>query len=110
MLNEWVGTVKLLIENNIKRLKSRGHKTRKRQVLKNTRCRTALRELHNEYILVPADKASSNIIIVCKKYYTEVIRKELAGKSGKASTYIHCRDSVDQIVQKHLAYVHNANV
>ena len=24
-------------------------------------------------------------IIVCKKYYTEVIRNELAGKSGKAS-------------------------
>ena len=57
MFNEWVGTVKLLIENNIKRLKSQGHKTRKRQVLKDARCRTALRELHNEYVLVPADKA-----------------------------------------------------
>ena len=104
-MSAWVGTVKLLIENNIKRLKSRGHKTRKRQVLKDTRRRTTLRELHNEYVLVPADKASNNIIIVCKKYYTEVIRKELDGKSGKASTYVHCRDSVDQIVQKHLAYM-----
>ena len=80
MLSEWVGTVKLLIENNIKRLKSWGHKTRKRQVLKDTRCRTALRELHSEYVLVPADKASNNVIIVCKKYYTEVIRKELDRK------------------------------
>ena len=68
-LNEWAGTVKLLIENNINRLKSRGHKTKKRQVLKDNRCRTALQELHNEYVLVPADKASNNIIIVCKKYY-----------------------------------------
>ena len=49
-------------------------------------------------------------IIVCKKYYTEVIRNELAGKSGKASTYVHCRDSVDQIVQKHLAYMHSTKV
>ena len=109
-LNEWAGTVKLLIENNINRLKSRGHKTKKRQVLKDTRCRTALQELHNEYVLVPADKASNNIIIVCKKYYSEVIRNELAGKSGKASTYIHCRDSVDQIVQKHLAYMHSTKI
>ena len=75
-LNEWAGTVKLLIENNIRRLESWGHKTRKRQILKDTKCRTALRELHN------------NIIIVCKKYYTEVIRNELAGKNGKSSTVI----------------------
>ena len=109
-LNEWAGMVKLLIENNIKRLESRGHKTRKRQVLKDTKCRTALRELHNEYVLVPADKASNNIIIVCKKYYTEVIRNELAGKSGKASTYVHCNDSIDQIVQRHLAYMHNTKI
>ena len=27
-----------------------------------------------------------SIIIVCKKYYTQVIRNELAGKSGKVST------------------------
>ena len=87
-----------------------GHKTQKRQILKDTRCRTALRELHKEYVLVPADKASNNIIIVCKKYYTEVITNELAGKSGKASTYVHCRDSVDQIVQKHLAYMHSTKV
>ena len=109
-LNEWAGTVKFLIENNIKRLESRGHKTRKRQVLKDTKCKTALRELHNEYVLVPADKASNNIIIVCKKYYTEVIRNELAGKSGKASTYVHCNDSIDQIVQRHLAYMHNTKI
>ena len=107
MLNEWVSTVKLLIENYIKQLKSRGHETRKQK--KNTRCRTVLRELYNEYVLVPADKASNNIIIVCKKYYTEVIRNELAGKIGKVSTYVYCRDSVDQIVEKH-SYMHNAKV
>ena len=67
-------------------------------------------ELHNEHVLVPADKASNNIIIVCKKYYSEVIRNELAGKSGKASTYVHCRDSVDQIVQKHLTYKHSTKI
>ena len=43
------------------------------------------------------------------KYYTEVIRNELAGKIGKVSTYVYCRDSVDQIVEKH-SYMHNAKV
>ena len=39
-----------------------------------------------------------------------MIGNELAGKSGIASTYVHCRDFVDQIVQKHLAYMHNVKV
>ena len=39
-----------------------------------------------------------------------MIRNELAGKSGKASTYVYCRDSVDQIVKKHLAYMHSTKV
>ena len=46
--------------------------------------------------MVPADEASNNIIIVCKQYlvYIEVIRNELAGKSGIPSTNVHRRDSV----------------
>ena len=50
-LNEWAGMVKLLIEKNIRHLESQGHKTRNRQVLKDTGCRTALRDLHNKYVL-----------------------------------------------------------
>ena len=38
-----------------------------------------------------------------------MIRNELAGKIGKVSTYVYCRDSVDQIVEKH-SYMHNAKV
>ena len=82
-LNKYAGTVKLLIENNNKHLESRGHKTRKKTSFE--RHRTALWELHNEYVLVPADKASNNIIIICKKYYTEVLRNELA---AAASAYV----------------------
>ena len=49
--------------------------------------------------------ASRNtVIILCKKYRTEVTRNELAGESGKASTYVHCGDSVD------LACMHSTKV
>ena len=27
----------------------------------------SLRQLHSKYVLVPADKASNNVIVVCKK-------------------------------------------
>ena len=39
-----------------------------------------------------------------------MIRNELAGKNEKASTYIDCRNSVDQITQKHLVYMHNVKI
>ena len=36
------------------------------------------------YILVPADKAANNVIVVCKKYYLDVVLKELES----TNTYI----------------------
>ena len=36
-----------------------------------------LKELQEKYVFVPADKAANNIIVVCKRYYFEVIFKEL---------------------------------
>ena len=45
-----------------------------------------LEELHEKYVLVPADKAGNNVIVVCKQYYKEVLKKKLTNNSG---TSIH---------------------
>ena len=34
-----------------------------------------LRRLHNDFVLVSADKAASNVIVVSKKYYIEILIK-----------------------------------
>ena len=34
-------------------------------------------EDHNKFVLVPADKAANNVIVVCKKYYLEMVLDEL---------------------------------
>jgi elongation factor P hydroxylase len=36
-----------------------------------------LRRLHDNFVLVSADKASNNIVLVCKKYYYECLLNEL---------------------------------
>jgi hypothetical protein len=36
-----------------------------------------LSSLHDKYVIVPADKASNNIVFVCKSYYFECLIKEL---------------------------------
>ena len=49
---------------------------RKQQILRNEKHHRALSMLHDKYVLVPADKASNNIIVIRKKYYLEVMLKE----------------------------------
>ena len=36
-----------------------------------------LHKLHANYVLVPADKAADNVTVVCKKYYTGALVKDL---------------------------------
>lgn len=59
-----------------------------------------LSNFHKEYILVPADKATNNVIIICKKYYLEVILKEL--DRNVSNTYTHCNIDTNSIVNEHL--------
>ena len=75
------------IINRINVLKRKKPIHRKLQVLKNRAHLEYLEQFHQKYVLVPADKASSNIIVVCKKFYVDVMVNELQN-IGQSSTYI----------------------
>ena len=36
-----------------------------------------LHKLHANYVLVPAEEAANNVIVVWKKYYTDILAKAL---------------------------------
>jgi hypothetical protein len=44
-----------------------------------------LSSLHDRYVIVPADKASNNIVFVCKSYYFECLIKELGINNNTSS-------------------------
>ena len=46
-------------------------------VLQNADVKACLFDLHSKYVFVPADKAPNNIIIICKRYYIEILVEEL---------------------------------
>ena len=57
-------------------------------------------------MLVPADKAANNVIVVCKKYYLEVVTKEITA----TTTYDPvARDKAD-IISDHLRYMSNNHI
>ena len=81
---------------------------RKQHVLKSRKHLNYSRELQSKYVLVPADKAANNVIVVCKKYYLEVVIRELT----TTSTY----DRVDRecmhvhVVAEHLRFMTNYKI
>ena len=38
-----------------------------------------IQEFHRKYVLVPADKAANNIVVVCRSHYIKTLKQELNG-------------------------------
>ena len=61
----------------------------------------SLRQLHSKYVLVPADKASNNVIVVCKKYYLEIVLREV----NATTTYECVTEEYGNLVDGHSKYM-----
>ena len=69
-----------------------------------------LRRLHDDFVLVPADKAANNVIVVCKKYHIETLIKELGIKTTNISpnsTYI---PSTDEILKSYCKFIESVGL
>ena len=60
-----------------------------------------MKALHERFVLVPADKAANNVIIVCKKYYLDAVLRELES----TSTYKEVCSNSDSVVDRHVDYM-----
>ena len=105
-LSEWKDQLKELVADRISDLK--GHfKSPKCKVLDQPDVKDALHKLHANYVLVPADKAANNVIIVCKKYYIDTLVKELGINNVNINnpTYIPIDDSFETIMKSHNQFI-----
>jgi hypothetical protein len=68
--------------------------------------------LHDKYVIVPADKASNNIVFVCKSYYFECLIKELVINSNTSSntTYKPTSFDKDEILANHRSFMTSLNI
>ena len=68
--------------------------------------------LHDKYVIVPADKASNNIVFVCKSYYFECLIKELGINSNTSSniTYKPTSFDKDEILANHRSFMTSLNI
>ena len=100
VFNEWESIVNKCIER-IRYLREKHVNRRKEHVLKSRKHLNYLRELHSKYVLVPADKAANNVIVVCKKYYLDVVLKEV----NTTNTYEHVDKECTDVIAEHLKFM-----
>ena len=103
LLGGWLDEVNMCITERVKQLKQKCRCKQKKQIMKDKRQREFLEDLQKEYVLVPADKAANNIIVVCKKYYLEVVLEEMNG--GGSNAYTGVAIPYLDILKNHLDYM-----
>jgi hypothetical protein len=70
-----------------------------------------LRRLRDNFVLVPADKASNNVVFVCKMCYYECLLNELRFTStSRNPTYTQTNLTKDEILQNHLSVLNIFNI
>ena len=106
IFNEWDHKVNECITRKIASLRSKHINKRKKHILKTRKHLESLKTLHDRYVLVPADKAANNVIVVCRKYYLEIVIREIT----TTTTYEHVSESVTDIVTRHLQFMNKYKV
>ena len=97
-LSEWIKSIRHLLKRRMY-IAGRSINKKPKSVFSDTDVTEHLADLHNRYVIVPADKASNNVVFVCKTYYFEFLQRELdLDDSISKSTYQRTAFSKDEIL------------
>ena len=84
-LSEWVKSIRRQLQRRIY-MASRSVNTRPKPIFDNIDVIGHLADLHDQYVIVPADKASNNIVFICKAYFYSCLIEELGIKGNSINT------------------------
>ena len=100
-LSEWLKSIGRLLRGRIRKLQPLFN-TRFESIFRDPDVAKELSSLHENFILVPADKASNNIVFVCKSYYFRCIAEELGLYSAPGNpTYNLTQFSTQEVLDNH---------
>ena len=106
VLNEWEKKVHEAIDRRVQLLRSKHVNKRRKHVLQIKKHINYLHDFQRQFVLVPADKAANNVIVVCKKYYLDVVLNELS----TTDTYVQDDRGSQCVILDHLQYMTKVNI
>ena len=100
-LSEWVKSVKHLLKRRIYMV-SRSVNTKPDSIFDDEIVSRQLADLHDRFVIVPADKASNNVVFICKTYYYSCLQKELIDNNDvDSSTYQRTDFTKEEVMVNH---------
>ena len=100
-LSKWVKSIADVLKRRIRRLKSSVN-TRHESIFRDPEVVRELSRLHENFVIVPADKDSNNYTFVCKKYYVNILIEELGLNSLPGNpTYNLTYFSASEVLDNH---------
>ena len=104
-LESWKTVVLSKVDTKIDRLQANITPRHTNTVLQQPAVKQYLEKLQKHFVVVPIDKASNNIAIICKRFYAEVLLKEVGKLDGISETYVSSGKSINEIL--HNDFLHN---
>ena len=100
-LSEWIKSIADVLRRRIRRLK-RSVSTRHESIFCDPEVVRELSRLHENFVIVPADKASNNYTFVCRKYYVSILIEELGLNSLPGNSTYNLTDfSASEVLENH---------
>ena len=106
VLNEWEKKVHEAIARRVQLLMSKHVNKPRKHVLQIKKHINYLHDFQRQFVLVPADNAANNVIVVCKKYYLDVVLNELS----TTDTYVQDDRGSQCVILDHLQYITKVNI
>ena len=100
----WKNEVLRKVDSKIRVLRQKIKFQKTNPVLKRPDVVAYLRRLHENFVLVPIDKTSSNIPIICKRFYVETILQEIGHIGDGNYTYVNVEKTKEEIVDENVEY------
>ena len=100
-LSEWVKSIKHQLKRRIYMV-SRSVDTKPISIFDDEVVSRHLADLHDRFVIVPADKASNNVVLICKTYHYSCLQKELIDNNDvDTSTYQRTNFTKEEILINH---------
>ena len=100
-LSEWIKSIGDVVKRRIRRLKHSVN-TRYESIFRDPDVVHELSRLHENFVIVPADKASNNYTFVCKKHYVDILIEELGLHSLPGNPTYNLSDfSASEVLDNH---------
>ena len=109
-LQIWKNKILCKVDCKISLLKNRVKIQKTNPILKQDDVTRDLEMLQTKYVIVPIDKAANNIAFICKKYYVEVILREIGIIGGGNPTYSISNRSKEDILDENITYNKRLNL